>query len=162
MDWLVSHEGFADGLLHTAAGYPALPCYRGDVDSHCRRVALEILDQGKVSHLAVILRDPVDIIMSALGRNNPEAFARITRSMDGALAYLDRVASDPRVHVIKFREMVGVGDKFQEMAEFLGISDLPRCLDKSPANGPTRVFLPESQQERFRHKFKWFTEKWQL
>lgn len=158
MKWLITHEGFTHGVLDSSEKYPMLDDYRGDVDSRCRLVALDILDEGKVEKLAVILRDPTDIIMSALGRNNPEAFAQITTSMQKDLHALDLIASDPRVHVVKFTDLV-TWPGLSKMARFLAIDDMPSCIDTSPANGPTREFMPESQVKRFQNKFKWFTEK---
>jgi hypothetical protein len=161
MDWLVTHECCTAAVLESSSNYPHLADYRGDVDSRTRLVALGILDEGKVDKLAVILRDPTDIIMSALGRNDPKAFARITTNMDRDLRALDATASDRRVHTVKFTDMVA-GPGLIAMARFLGIADMPPITDLSPANGPTREWMPEKQQDRFREKFRWFTERWAL
>lgn len=159
-DWLVTHEGFTMGVITDHGGYPELSHHQGDVDSRCRLVALDLLDEGKIDHLAVILRNPVDILMSALGRNKPKGiFATIARNMEDDLRAIDDIATDPRVYGIQFAEMVKGGPEFRAMAEFLGVEDLPFCIDTSPANGPTREFMPESQIKRFRKKFKWFTDR---
>lgn len=159
MDWLVTHEGFTSSVITDHGGYPELTNRRGDVDSRCRLVALDILDAGKIGKLAVILRDPTDIIMSALGRNNPSAFARIVSGMPRDLFALDVLARDNRVHVIKFADMVLGTHAWRDMACFLGVADLPRCTDTTPANGPTQEFLPPTQKKRFQKKFQWFTER---
>lgn len=159
--WTVTHEGHTEALISHQKQYPFLLDKTGDVDSRCRLVALDLLKSGRVSKLAVILRNPVDIVASAAGRSKPKGIMkRIVDNMPRDLWALDAVASDDRVHVVRFEDMV-YGHGMNELAKFLGV-DMPPMLNFEPANGPTSVAIPDELRFEIREKYRWFVEKWNL
>ena len=160
--WRVSHESFTRGVVTEAPKW-VMNDLVGTVDSRLRLVALEMLELKRFSKLGVIIRNPIDVYASALGRTNkPEVARRILHNMGRDVGVLDLIAETKSVSVIRFKDMIRGESEFKLFARELGVVDLPGPPDVRPANGPTRTGVPPEVVTDMENRFGWFIEKWDL